>query len=324
MTSTSTATGNARKSLSIDPFKYIEHLPEFGGAQFDLQTFVDAIDELLPYMAQYDAASQKILLTCIKGKIKGKAKTIVEINNHVNTWEGLKEVLNNNFSDRKSSLQIYDELRSVIFKTNALDLYNEIQNILRRLNNKTKVEYSNNGIESSDAIQTNIQSALEIFKNKLAEPMKSILFSRNPSTFEESIRILSEGNYLNYCPFKNDNQQINSNKKFKNKNPQYDPKTNKQLRNNNNDGQNFIGNNSDNVNSNIFNNNGKNFNNNRHNFNINRSFSNNSRFFRSNNYQSSRQQNQQPEPMDVDQPSTSRIFETHAIENFPITASETN
>lgn len=301
-------TGN-RLSLSIDPLKYIDNLPEFGGAQNELQTFVESIDEITPYMSKYDAVSQKIFLTCIKTKIKGRAKTVVEINTHANTWDALKEVLNQNFSDSKSSLQLYDELRSVTFRTNASDLYNNIQNILRRLNNKTKVEHSTN--EVNEIIQSNIRSAVDIFKNKIAEPMKSILFSRDPKTLEECFKILTEGNYLYYSPFGN-NKRNNNEKNFKPKNPiakipqNYVTMQNPQPSNNNN-----------------YYHNKHSPNYNRSMFNTRNNFGNNSnRNFRPNYHQ--RHDNRQIEPMDIDTPSTSRVIDTHVMENFPITASEEN
>ncbi|XP_055371865.1 uncharacterized protein MAL13P1.304-like [Condylostylus longicornis] len=68
---------------------------------------------------------------------------------------------------------------------------------------------------------TNIKTALEIFKDKLPEPMRSIIFSRNPSTLEEAIDILHEGNYAYYNPLET---KIRNNN---NRNHQKNPSTNR-------------------------------------------------------------------------------------------------
>lgn len=194
-------------ALSINPLKYIENLPEFNGRGEELFTFIELVDNITPEVMKYDISSQTLLLNRIKSKLRGKAREIIEINNHVSVWSEIKSILINNFGDKKSALQIFDELRGVTFTSNSVNLYNEIKIILRRLNNKVKDEPN-----AELTIKANIASGLTVFKEKLPEPMRSIIFSRNPSTLEGALDILYESNYANYTPFQNNF--------FKNKNPQ--------------------------------------------------------------------------------------------------------
>ena len=156
------------------------------------------MENITPLVLKYDLDSQNLLLTRIKSKLRGKAREVIEINNHVKVWSEIKTILINNFGDKKSTLQIFDELRSVTFTSNSVDLYNQIKNILRRLNNKAKDEPN-----SELTIIANIETGLKVFKNKLPEPMRSILFSRNPTTLEGALDILFEGNYAYYNPSRN-------------------------------------------------------------------------------------------------------------------------
>lgn len=182
-------------SLTIDPLRYLEKLPEFNGDQRELQTFIDLIDRIHPLLQRYDLPSQEIFSDLIKSKLKGRAKEEIEINYHVTTWTDVKKVLNNNFGDKLSASQLYEELRGLNFKTNAVDFYNNLKTILRRLNVKTRLEQQNSSTDLERNLNSNIASALNIFKTKMPEPMKSVLCCRNPGSLEDAMNILYEEGY---------------------------------------------------------------------------------------------------------------------------------
>lgn len=288
----------AQPSLAIDPMRYIEKLPEYGGKLDDLHSFINIVEDVIPFILTYNVASQKILFNRIKAKLVSKARETIEINNHVSSWNEIKEVLINNFGDRKSASQIYDELRSVQFNTNSVDFYNVIKHTLRRLNNKCKEEPN-----SKTICAANTESALNIFKHKIPEPMRSILFSRNPTTLESAMDILYEGNYAYYNPCRrnyNDVRTHNRQHPFNNnnnlnRNYRYDNNNNRNYRNyTNSNNNNYYRNYNQSANSRIRqpNNNSHHSNNPPHPNNQNRS---------------------EPVPMEVDS----------SIQNFHLTASET-
>lgn len=319
--------------LSIDPLKFIEQLPDFDGKSEELFTFVELVEDIIPLLLKYDTSSQNVLLNRIKSKLRGKAREMIEINNHVRTWSEIKLVLTNSFGDKKTNFQIFDELRAVTFNTNSADLYNQIKSILRRLNNKSKDQPN-----ADFNIKANNLTALNIFKDKLPEPMRSILFSRNPQTLEESLDILFEGNYGYYNPSKNSAYKYRNSCSAEQNNVHRprgrDPPFNDNRRsmpNNNNNQTNF--------NPRPFQSNrvpNQSFNNpnfvqstrtyNQPNFNPRPFQSNRSRNFRQNQQFNSYPNNNRVEPMDVDRSINSRINaleEENVIENFPLEASET-
>lgn len=310
-TSTSTSTPLV---LNIDPLKYIERLPDFDGKSEEIFSFLELVEEIIPLILRYDTGSQRLLLNRIKSKLRGKAREIIEINNHVQSWSEIRSVLISSFGDKKSCFQIFDELRAVSFNTHSVELYNKIKSILRRLNNKSK-DQPNPEFNA----KANKLAALNIFKDKLPEPMRSILFCRKPETLEEALDILIESNYAYYNPFKSNPNQS--------KNPRIREQTNPQIptRNNNNH-HNLNRQNPNNTHNQTYNNLTRN--NHRSHYNSSYSQPNRSQNSRQNQHSypdpNLNANNNRPEPMDVDTSTNSRInsVEVESVENFQLVASE--
>lgn len=189
----------ALNTVQVDPMKYLSDLPIYDGNCTNLYTFIDLIDRIGSVLETYDDFSKAMFLDMIRAKLKGPAKDIAEINNHLTNWTELREVLVNNFGDRLSVEQLFDEMRSLRFKTNAKNFYDEIVIILRRLNMKTRIVHGNE-VGYSTLIAANKRTALEIFKNKLVEPMRSIIVCRNPNNIENALKILFDTNYAYFNP----------------------------------------------------------------------------------------------------------------------------
>lgn len=181
-------------SVSINPIKYLNSLPEFHGDNRELYTFINLIDRVHPFLQTFDAASQLLFSDVIKSKLKSKAREIIEINYQATAWTDIKGILINNFGDRRSCDELYDELRATIFKTNTLEFFNEIKSKLRRLNNKTLMVIGENP-GANECAANNRRTALNIFKSKIPEPMKTILVCRNPTTLESAMDILFQAGY---------------------------------------------------------------------------------------------------------------------------------
>lgn len=237
----------ALNTVQVDPIKYLSKLPVYDGDFASLYTFTDLIDRIGPILETYDEMSQRMFLDIIKARLIGHAKDIADINNHLISWNELKEVLVNNFGDRLSVEQLYDQMRSLKFKTNAKNFYDEIITMLRRLNMKTRTVHQNeagyNGL-----ITANKRTALEVFKSKLAEPMRSIIICRDPTNIENAIKILFDANYAYYNPIPNQIKNYNNNQspnQMKNYSNNQNPN---QIKNNNNQGPNQKGNNNFNPN----------------------------------------------------------------------------
>ncbi|KAI8116070.1 hypothetical protein CVS40_11793 [Lucilia cuprina] len=193
--------------LTIDPMKYLNNLPDFDGNCKDLQTFTTLVDRVHPHLQTYDELVQMLFSDVIKSKLKGKAKQAIEINCHAISWTDIKGILQNNFGDRRSCDELFNELRSVTFKTNTVEFYNDIKNKLHRLNNKLVIILGETEATRQSATN-NMRTALNIFKSKIPEPMKTILFCRNPTDLEQAMDILFQAGYAHTG---NDNPQTKSN-----------------------------------------------------------------------------------------------------------------
>lgn len=205
------ANENAPRSISIDPLKYLDRLPEFNGDHRDLQTFITLVDRVFPLLRTYDEPSQLLFSDMIKSRLKGKAREIIEINCQAQSWNDIKTVLMNNFGERYSIEELFDKLKSVYFKSNSVEFYNDIKNRLRSLNTKT-ICLVGTGPAANECARNNMRTALNVFREKLPEPMKTIITCRNPDSLEEAMDILFQSGYAyhtrNGAPNeKNHNQQ---------------------------------------------------------------------------------------------------------------------
>ncbi|XP_059224321.1 GATA zinc finger domain-containing protein 14-like [Stomoxys calcitrans] len=80
------------------------------------------------------------------------------------------------------------------FETTTVDFYNEIKHRLRRLNSKALLVIGE-GEAANQVSLNNMKSALHIFKNKMPEPMRTVLTCRNPDSLESAMDILFESGY---------------------------------------------------------------------------------------------------------------------------------
>lgn len=180
--------------IQLNPIKYLGNIPQYNGNRNDLLTFIRLIDRVHPLLRTYDELSQLVFSDIIKSRLVGKAKEVLEINTQAQSWNSIKSVLENNFGEKKNCEELFDELRAVTFNNTTIDFYNDIKYRLRRLCNKTVLVLGEGEAANQVAIN-NQKSALHIFKNKMPEPMKTVLACRNPSSLEEAMDILFENGY---------------------------------------------------------------------------------------------------------------------------------
>lgn len=276
--------------IVLDPIKYLNNIPQFNGNRNDLLTFTRLIDRIHPVLRGYDELSQLLFSDIIKGRLVGKAKEIIEINIQAQSWTDIKRVLENNFGEKKSCEELFDELRSVTFNNTTVDFYNDIKYRLRRLNNKSLLLLGEGEAANQVAIN-NQRSALHVFKNKMPEPMKTVLACRNPDSLESAMDILFENGYDRMGK---DGRIVKRQPKDQNRKDQQNTDNSNRRDQNNHHNRNH----------NNHHNNGRN--------NYQDNYDNNNRRHNVNN-QNQQQQDQPPEPMEVNN-----------IENFQEAASTDN
>lgn len=179
-----------RLTLNIDPVKYLEHIRIFAGNKNELDSFIKRIDIVSPLILRYDRTSQNSLLEIIKDKLEGKARELIQAHPHLESWEQIKNLLRRSFGCRHTVYQLYDALKAVQCKQNILDFYNEIQMRLSELNRKCYEE------QRHDDIPHNFTIALEVFKDKVRDPARQMLYCCRPNSLEEALNFLSQAGYL--------------------------------------------------------------------------------------------------------------------------------
>lgn len=174
----------------ISPLAYLAQIPDYDGRKEDLNSFTAAIDNILPVITTYSATSQKMLLTIIKGKVKGKAKTALDIHPHLTTWTEIKKMLETNFGGLSSSEHLYEELRNAQYRGDVLNFYNYILSKLALLNQRNMME------ERLTDIPHNNRAALRVFINKLPVHLRTVLCALKPLSLEMALHELATAGLL--------------------------------------------------------------------------------------------------------------------------------
>lgn len=162
-----------------------------------------------PITATYPEASQKMLLTIIKGKLKGKAKTALNIHPHLLTWTEIKSMLETNFGGLSSPEQLYEDLRNSQYRGDVMKFYNYVLSKLSLLNQRHTMD------GTLIDIHQNNKMALNVFMNKLPIHHRTILCALKPTSLERALHELAMAGLIN----KNNNNQYDDSQMILQKNP---------------------------------------------------------------------------------------------------------
>ncbi|XP_020717768.1 uncharacterized protein LOC110119011 isoform X1 [Ceratitis capitata] len=182
-------TGNIME-IKFDPLRFINRMGEYNGENTaELVQFVNKVELLLHSMNNYSIQSQKFIVLQIRDKIVGKANTtLLRYSIDTTNWNEIKRVLIENFSERNTFLQLHEKAEKVIHK-NITQTYNELSNILTRMNNKYHLS-TERLIDRTP--ESNEESILNLFKEKIPINAASIIISRNIKTLFEAYRLLNK------------------------------------------------------------------------------------------------------------------------------------
>lgn len=197
------------KSLEISPFPmtYLAQLSDFDGKKEELYPFTNGIDNLIPVLSTYNENSQNMVLSIIKGKLKGRARMTMEIHPHLKSWAEIKTMLETNFGGLASTEYLYEDLRNAQFRGDITEFYNYIQWKLSLLNQRYRLDNQLN------EIQHNNKTALKIFINKLPIHQRTVLCALKPVTLEQALHELSSAGLLQTAENSSSNNFPNDNPK---------------------------------------------------------------------------------------------------------------
>lgn len=134
-----------RKTLNVnqqqnhfDIFSFLGNIVIFGGNKKELFSFINQIDEILHKVMKYGRLAQTIIIDTMKSKIQRTASEAPSTHTQAHGNRS-HPILLNSFGGKSSVQDLFEELKGISFKTNCFQLYNEIKETLRTLNNKTTI-----------------------------------------------------------------------------------------------------------------------------------------------------------------------------------------
>lgn len=207
-----TATNLNMANQDIPAFKseYLEMVPNFDGNQALLTEFITNGEELINsfYNPRADNFQNKYVLKCLKNKIKGQAAVNIASFN-IQTWLDLKNALIATYSDKRDLQTLMMELCDA--KQNrftAVQFFNEIQKNLNLQINFCQTHFT--GAKINHAIEISQSLALRVFLKNLNRPLGDYVTTRNPSSLQEALNIITndyQANDSNFKSFKSENRQ---------------------------------------------------------------------------------------------------------------------
>ncbi|KAK9722749.1 hypothetical protein QE152_g19497 [Popillia japonica] len=99
--------------INLSMRDYCETIPhfDFDGDPLNISTFISSYDSFVQILARpNDAAFNSFLFRAIISKLKGKAAQIASVRN-TTSWDALRTLLVNTFSDRRNELTLISELQ---------------------------------------------------------------------------------------------------------------------------------------------------------------------------------------------------------------------
>lgn len=290
---------------SLDALKLIRNGPQLQGEQ-DLFSFIEYYGSI--FSLNLPANIMPIAIITLKTQLKDKARQIIDINPHCDTWHAIKTTLIANLANLASLSTLTDQLITIQNNSSTLEFYNKIQELVAKILNKYRMDNPDATAQQIEGQGTIIRRiALRQFRDKLREPLRSLIVVRNPSSMEEALLILRESAYnLNDGPHQSNMNHQKNNKKLNYSSNYGSFKNNVNTRNKNNYQQNT--------------NNNLGQNSNKINFKGNNNFSNQNDYtYKPNSEMSRIRRFGIPQPMDVDENSAQQRVNNN--QNFHFLAS---
>lgn len=171
--------------------KAIKEIESFNGNTKDLSTFIQEVEDILPFILKYDNDSQKIIMNKIKSKLIHKAREVMKIYcGETDTWNKIKEILYKHFGGLDSESRLYTKMIELKFKGNAYNFYNEIRAHLSSL--IQKCEQTN----SLSLLKVYREKALETFAMGLPNDMRTVISNNTVQTLDQALETLTRYRYV--------------------------------------------------------------------------------------------------------------------------------
>lgn len=194
--------------MSVDPdtiSKGLRLLPDFDGNPNVLARFIKLCDQLVEAYGSADNNLNNLcLINGILNKISGPAARTINSNGIPDTWDGIKAVLINNFTDQRDETTLYNELAfQSQGSSTPQEFYDKCQTLF-----STIMTY----ITLHEDIETTITAKRTLYKKLtmqafirgLKEPLGSRIRCMRPSSIETALEYVQEELNTMYLQQRND------------------------------------------------------------------------------------------------------------------------
>lgn len=186
-------------------FKALRLVPDFDGNPNVLTRFVRLCDQLIETYAEDGNELGKLcLLNGILNKITGPAARTINSNGIPETWDGIKDVLINNFTDQRDETTLYNDL-AVQTQQNSTpqEFYDRCQTLFSTIMTYVTLHET---IETTITAKRNLYKKLtmQAFVRGLKEPLGSRIRCMRPDTIEKALEYVQEEMNTMYLQQRND------------------------------------------------------------------------------------------------------------------------
>lgn len=182
----------------------IKNINLLDGSYNQLPDFIKQVENILPTIQEFEASHKNILMDYLKGRIVGKCREALHRQGNPANWEQIKEILKNNFGEKENSNALMDKLKMCRMNDTIEKYYSQITELLSRIQNRNLLFGDN--LYSTTALN---RIALQIFRENLPEPTRTMIFARDPSNIEEAYKVIREAGHLHYSAIKYRNSRYN-------------------------------------------------------------------------------------------------------------------
>lgn len=181
---------------SLQTPQILRDLPCFTGNPVKLNTFVKAIDNIMPLLKSAEGKPiYQVWMQAIRSKIIEEADSVLELYGTELRWEEIKATLLTHFNDKRDEVSLTRDLFKITQVGSIEDFYGNISHNVALLVNQLNLNEQNDDVVK--AKKTFYQDlGLKVFLSGLKDPLGPIIRAQAPKTLKEALRLcLEEKNY---------------------------------------------------------------------------------------------------------------------------------
>lgn len=184
---------------SLQTPQIIRDLPCFDGNPVKLNSFIRAIDNIMPLLNEAEGSNvHNVWIQAVRTKIIGDADNILELYGTNLNWNEMKQNLITHYSDRRDEVSLTRDLFKIYQTNNVEEFYSKVSHTISLLINNLNIIENNAAVIASKK-EFYQQMGLKVFLAGLKEPLGPIIRARGPDTMKDALRLCLEEQNYNYA-----------------------------------------------------------------------------------------------------------------------------